>query len=443
MTKRWFLLLFIGLYLALSPIAGLAQSHAFGINVIPNPTPDLSKYPKDVQGRPYIDGQVLVHFDKKLPEAAREGLVRSLGYEFEKHTYFDGLLLKVPNGTVLENIERLKNNPLLKSVFPNYVPQLLSYTPYPFPNDPNYQNDNDEWTINAIHMDQAWNSTDPWISNASLGRSSAVIAVMDTGITTTHEDFAGKIASNSWDFAYNDSDVTDSSYHGTTVAGIAGADVNNGKGGTGVCANCSLMILKIYDNTGGASGLWTEEAFNYAIQNGAKAINCSFGVEYPAYFQDYSTDAFNNGCLVVGAMANDGNSDEYSPASDPNAIGAGAVDSSGNRCSYSDYGSWIGMVAPVCSGIFCPYNACDTCYAYGNGTSGAAPQVSAMAAILLDLGLTPTQVKNNLYTTADVLGGGFNVNTGNGRLNAYRSLSAAEPPSSLSAIGGASQITLN
>src|SRR5690242_9085813 len=77
--------------------------------LIPISTPDLSAYPKDSQGRAYIDGQVLVHFTKKYLPLASEGEGKSLGYAYEKHLYFDGLVLKVPNGTVFENVEKLKN----------------------------------------------------------------------------------------------------------------------------------------------------------------------------------------------------------------------------------------------------------------------------------------------------------------------------------------------
>ncbi len=437
LVKHLFFLSLLGLFLP--AFAGTIQNSA----IMPVPTQDFSAFPKDGEGRPYIDSQVLVHFDKSMPEASREALVKSLGYEFEHPPYFDGLVLKVPSGTVLDHVTKLKNHPSLRRVYPNYFPHLYSYTPYPFPNDPNYQNGNDEWNVNSVHMDQAWNSTDPWIANASLGRSSAIIAVIDTGALTTHEDLATKI-NNTWDFTTGSSSVTDEDGHGTAVAGIAGAAVNNNQGGIGVCANCGLMILRIYGNNLATSGLWAEEAFNYAFQNGAKSINCSFGANYPDLFQYYTDEAFNNGSLVVGAMGNDGSSIQMSPGGDPNAIGAGAIDNSGNRCSFSDYGSWIGMVAPVCPfGIFGPSNNCNTCYEFRIGTSAAAPQISAMAAILLDLGLSPAAVTQCLYTTADPLGGGFNIYTGWGKMNCFRALAAIRPPSSLSATGGTNTITLN
>lgn len=101
----------------------------------------------------------------------------------------------------------------------------------PFPNDPNYQNGSDEWNVNQVHMDQAWNDPDPWIANASLGRPSAKIAIVDSGILATHEEFVGKIDPNSYNTVLHNNDLTDTDGHGTAVAGIASVNTNNNKGG--------------------------------------------------------------------------------------------------------------------------------------------------------------------------------------------------------------------
>jgi thermitase len=418
-------------------------------HLIVYPTPDYSSYPKDSEGHAYVDGQVLVEVDRNKRDLA-ESVIRSLGYPYEKPPYFEGFLLKVPKGSVLDHVGRLKNNPNFRRITPNYKLTALSYTPYPFPDDPNYQNGNDEWNVNQVQMDKAWNSTDPWIANASLGRPSAVIAISDTGLRTTHEEFVGRLwvnpsptmgDINGWNFDDNNNDLSDNGSpgpgHGTAVAGIAGAGVNNGTGGTGICADCSLMILK---DTAGS--LQAEEGFNYAMQNGVKAVNCSWIVPSADFFSYYTTEAFNSGMLIIGGMGNSGSSEQNSPCGDPDAIGVGATDNTNTRCSFSTYGSWIGLVAPG-SFTFSANYSCDTCYGFFAGTSGSTPQVSAMAAILLDLGLTPAAVKQDLYTTATTLGGGFNQYTGWGLLNCYQALAAIRPASSLSATAGTGQITLN
>ena len=406
-------------------------------------TPDFSTYPKDDQGRPFADGQVIVEVDPKKKNDCETALM-NLGYQYNKSPFFNGFLLQVPNGTVLEHVSRLKDNPRFKRVSPNYKLIPLSYTPYPYPDDPNYQNGNDEWNVNAVHMDQAWNSTDPWIANASLGRPSAIIAISDSGLRITHEEFTGKLSNPpGWDFNNNDNDLSDTGTwagHGTAVAGLASVNFNNGIGGVGICANCSLMVLKSSDGVYQA-----EQGFNYAFQNGARAINCSWGAPVGGYFDYYTAEAFNNGELIIGASGNSGINDynNDSPSDDPDAIAVGACDINGDRCSFSTFSTDLALVAPDCPSVFTTVNTCDTCYGFFTGTSCAAPQVSAMAAILLDLGLSPAAVTQCLYTTADPLGGGFNIYTGWGRMNCFMALAAIRPPSSLSAASGNSSVTLN
>lgn len=172
----------------------------------------------------------------------------------------------------------------------------------------------------------------------------------------------------------NNNNLTDQDGHGTSVAGIASADTNNGEGGVGMCANCSLLVMKSGDATDGTiDTVAASEGIEFAIFHGAKSINCSFGSIASEFWAD-SYNAWQNGCIVVGGMGNNGNNTQYSPASDTYAIGVGAIDNSGNRCSYSNYGSWIGLSAPVCGSVYSPSNQCVTCYEGSNGTSDAAPK---------------------------------------------------------------------
>lgn len=393
--------------------------------------------PLDVNGRElFLDGQVVVEFLPSINEPQREAYVRGLGYEIlRKAPRIHSLVLKVPNGKVLDYVETLKENSYFKRVYPNYRIYPLSYTPYPYPDDPNYQNGTDEWNVNQIHMDQAWNESDSWIANASLGRSSAKIAIVDSGILTTHQEFVGKIDSNSYNFDTDTTDVSDTTGHGTAVAGIASADTNNALGGVGICANCSLLIIEANGGVVAAS-----QGIEYSITEGAKSINCSFGAPQYTFSAD-SSNAWQNGCIVVGGMGNDGNNTEYSPAGDKYAIGVGGDDDTETRVSYSNYGSWIGLVAPV--GVFCPSYSSNSSYENLAGTSSCTPAVSAMVAILLDQGLSPAAVTQDLYTTADLLGGSFNANTGWGQMNCHRALAAIRPASSLSATPSTNQISLN
>src|SRR5208282_5331176 len=198
--------------------------------------------PLDANGRElFFDGQVVVEFQPNVSETQREAFVQGLGYEIlRKAPKIHSLVLKVPNGNVLDYVETLKQNSYFKRVYPNYKVYPF-YTPYPSPNDPNYQNGTDEWNVHQIHMDQAWNDPDPWIANASLGRPSAKIAIVDSGILSTHQEFVGKIDPTSYNYVDSNTNLTDQLGHGTAVAGIASAATNNALGGVGICANCTLI----------------------------------------------------------------------------------------------------------------------------------------------------------------------------------------------------------
>ena len=399
--------------------------------------------PLDANGRElYFDSQVVVEFNSATNEEQRENFVQGLGYSIlRKAPRIHSLVLKVPSGKVLDYVESLKQNSYFKRVYPNYKAYLFSYTPYSFPNDPNYQNGTDEWNVNQVHMDQAWNDPDPWIATASLGRPSAKIAIVDTGILTTHQEFAGKIDPTSYNYLDSNTDLTDLDGHGTSTAGIASADTNNALGGVGICANCSLIIA-VAGHGATIDIVSASEGINDCVFNGAKAVNCSFGSS-PYEFSANSFNAWQNGSIVVGAMGNSGDNTEYSPASDQYAVGVGSVNSSEIRDTDSDYGSWIGLVAPVGGGIFSPSILSNSSYTLRLGTSAAAPQVTAMAAILIDLGLSPDQCRHDLFTTADLLGSGFNQYTGWGQMNCRRALAAIRPASSLSATPSTNQVSLN
>lgn len=196
-----------------------------------------STVPLDSHGRElFLDGQVAVEFQPDISPERQETIAKDLGYTIlKKATNIHTMVLQVPNGKVLDYVETLKQYSWFKRVYPNYRVHLF-YSPYSYPNDPNYQDGNGEWNVNQVKMDAAWNDPDPWIATASRGRPSAKIGIVDTGIRTTHEEFAGKIdLAGSWNFVENNNIIVDLDGHGTHMAGIATVNTNNTKGGGHVC----------------------------------------------------------------------------------------------------------------------------------------------------------------------------------------------------------------
>ena len=118
----------------------------------------------------------------------------------------------------------------------------LAYTP----NDPLTR---DQWAWGEIDAYGAWDVT--------RGAPRVAIAIIDTGVNTAHEDFrypylhvTAKIVAP-YDFIENDTTPQNQDGHGTLVAGVATAVMNNHRGGTVLCPNCSLMPIRVNSSGNG------------------------------------------------------------------------------------------------------------------------------------------------------------------------------------------------
>ncbi len=429
-------------------------------------------YAKSAPGHPnFAPGLVVLELNKGADLMAAQHEVESLGYKVKRASKWSGtLVVQVQAGEELQFVDYFKNHFLFRRVLPDYlgVPDVTNYVPFSYPNDPAYSanasssSGQNDWYLNQVGIDEAWNDPDPWMSNASKGRSSAVIAIVDTGINLVHED----VTSHLWrdpgsgnlghNFVDASTSISDVSGHGTYVTGVASANTDNALGGAGFCVNCTVMVLRASSDETASDSVPFADAINYAVQNKVMAINLSWSFP-PGTFQTYCADAWKAGSLVVSSMGNSGDNTQYSPAGDTNALGIGATEPAGNLSPYSSFGAWVGMCAPVgqiangdgvfTDGVTCGSNPCGdpctSCYVVADGTSFAAAQVSAMVAILADLGLSNDDIVNRLYKTAEHLGASYpNTLTGWGNLNAYRCLASCRPPSSLTAVVSSTGVSL-
>ncbi|MEM6539967.1 MAG: S8 family peptidase [Bacteroidota bacterium] len=222
--------------------------------------------------------------------------------------------------------------------------------------------------------------------------------------------------------------VSDES-HGTHVAGIIGARRNNGKGIDGVANNVKLMSVRTVPN-GDEYDKDVALAIRYAVDNGAKIINCSFGKSFSPnaeWVYDAISYAASKDVLIVHAAGNDGNDIDASKNPNfpndhkfstseisDNFISVGALSPSYGSdmvASFSNYGKMnVDVFAPgekIYSTM--PGNK----YDFQNGTSFAAPAVAGIAALLRSHfpNLTASQVKkvlmqSGLTATATVVLGG-------------------------------------
>ncbi len=262
-----------------------------------------------------------------------------------------------------------------------------------------------------------------WDSSAGFGSSSIKVAVIDSGILRTHEDFVGGRVLPGRDYVNNDNEPDDTCGHGTHVAGTVGATTNNSLGVAGMSQATILPFKALQKSTSlfssGCSGSTAgiAQAIIDAADQGARIISMSIGGGSSSAMANAVNYASNKGVILVAAAGNDGgsNSIDY-PGAYPNVIAVGALDSNKARASYSDGGPQLDIMGPG-SGVISTYNSSTTSYASMSGTSMATPHVAGAIALALSCapGTTASQMTSALFSTAEDLGAaGYDTAYGNG-----------------------------
>jgi len=264
----------------------------------------------------------------------------------------------------------------------------------------------------------------------AAGGDPVAVASIDTGVDFTHVEFLPGQLVAGYDFVSNDPDPTDENGHGTHTTGtMVGRNVGVA-GVSGAGANVTVYVYRVC----GAQGCPTSaivDAIYAATDAGVVAMNLSLGggslstTEGAAIAYATSHDA-----LVIASAGNDGTGTVGCPACDPAAISVAATNWQDGATYYTNWGSGLDLSAPGGQmysntteegGI---YSSVPGGYAYYQGTSMAAPQVTGTAAIVASVaGLRGAGLRSRLEGTADDLGAlGYDTRFGHGRLNSYRAV---------------------
>ena len=266
------------------------------------------------------------------------------------------------------------------------------------PNDPRYS---DQYVPQQVGADIAWDTT--------LGDCSCTIAVIDTGIQYDHPDLdycANPVAQR--DFVDGDAnaypDVLADEYHGTTVAGVAAANTDNGEGIAGI-ADAGLLAARALDENGSGSTADIADAIEWAADQGATVINLSIGGGgYTQTMKNAVSYAYDQGSLLVGAAGGSATSGVAYPAAYSEVIAVSAVDASGNLASFSSYGPKVELCAPGVN-VLTTTTTDRGSYESLSGTSFATAVVSGVAALTCARwGLSNTELRRHLKATATDLG---------------------------------------
>ena len=285
-----------------------------------------------------------------------------------------------------------------------------------------------QWGLTRLGAETAWKT--------SVGRG-VVVAVIDTGVRAGHPDLNGHVVAG-YDFISPGTLPSDENGHGTHVAGVIAALVNNRRGVASVAPGSRIMPVRVLDSSGVGDSATVGKAIIWAVQHGAKGINLSLS----STRADTATKAavayaISKNVVVVAAAGNRGcgllGSPRTYPAAYPGVLGVAAITSAGDVASYSSCGDWVDVAAPG-SGILStttarpsPSLGCPPDYCTLSGTSMAAPHVAGAAALeisKLGPGASQATIRGLIQSTADDTGrAGYDTRSGYGVINPRRMLS--------------------
>lgn len=299
-----------------------------------------------------------------------------------------------------------------------------------------------------IQLAQAW-------AAETAGLDAPIVAVIDTGISSGHSVFtqSGAIWTNSreipnngidddgngyiddvhgWNFVANNNSPEDDDGHGTHVSGIVLGTTQDVMATPMAPAKIRIMPLKFLDANGSGTTSNAVRAIYYAVNNGAKVLNNSWGGGgYSESLLQAMAYAYDKKVVFVAAAGNASNNNDASatyPANYnvPNVMSIAATSDADAMASFSNYGRATVHVGSPGVSIYSTFP--NNTFGRASGTSMAAPFISGLAALIVreSPNMTGYQVKNLIFQNSVGISSLVNRTTTQSRMNVYRGIMAAK-----------------
>lgn len=262
----------------------------------------------------------------------------------------------------------------------------------------------DQYAIAQMRLEEAWET--------ATGEG-VVIAILDSGVDLDHPDLESKLERGR-DFIDGDRRPDDENGHGTHVAGIAAAATQNGTGIAGAAPGARILPVRVMDADGIGDPASIAEAIAWSVDNGADVINLSLGGSSDLLGRLFKSGPMNEaivsaeaaGVVVVAAAGNDATFIRNFQADVP-VIVVNASNELAVPAGFSNFGDPRAITAPGARILSTAPTDPTTIWPDGSegyerldGTSMATPYVAGVAALLVEVGLTPQEVRDVLVATA-------------------------------------------
>ncbi|MCX6996868.1 MAG: S8 family serine peptidase [Kiritimatiellaeota bacterium] len=308
-------------------------------------------------GPRYVKDEVLLGFRRGTRREDALRLLQQLGGTIVGSTPALGVyqVRFAPGTAVPDTVTQLAKNPLISGAEPNYVTGIFAPVPYP--------------ATGGLPA----SGTIPVVPAGA-----PAVAVLDSGLSPTAE--LGDAVRARYDATQPDQPLTDTQGHGTQMAMIASGAVVPFDAAT-VSAGAPVVAIRIFDDNGLTSNYDLLLSIDYALNQGARVLNMSWGSETPSQFLNSAMAyAQSKDVVLVAAAGNTATPQTMYPAAYAGVLAVGALGSDGQVWDQSNRGDFVALTAPGVAHFTVGYQGPPGAYA---GTSIASAYVAHALALYL------------------------------------------------------------